>query len=88
MAGSNSPAVHGSDDEIVSMTVRQILLLIRDDASVEVVELVAKLSYGPGCELTQITHGVAGVLPTELYFAVEGEVVTDKYLGAGNEASG
>jgi hypothetical protein len=32
-------------------TVRQILLLIRDDASVEVVELVAKLSYGPGCEV-------------------------------------
>ena len=88
LTGSDRSAIDSPDHKIVSLLVGQEFLLVGDDAPVEVMELVAELSYGPGSELPKVAHGVAGVFPAKLHFSIEGEVITDKYLGAGNEASG
>lgn len=85
--GTNAD-IQGTDHEIVGCAIIQIGELVAGDAAVLMVPALHQFADCPLHELWQVTQDESGVFAGEFHFAAEGEVVTAKNRGTGNDASG
>lgn len=79
---SNRPAIHGSDDQVVSLRIPELPGPISLDPLVDLVELIPQLAHGSGREVAQIPDRKAGMFAADANLSGEGKVVAHKHPGA------
>lgn len=75
-----------SDDEIVSVGVRDFSFLVGSDTAILLMPLRHELTDGALGNQGEVTGDVFRVLPGKFYFAAEAEVIADKHGGTSDDA--
>jgi hypothetical protein len=56
--------------------------IVREDTLVEVLKFTPELANGSRSQVTEISLGIPGMFPCDLYFAAEAQIVTAEYFCA------
>ena len=79
LGGGASTALEALNDQVVRLKTRQTLLLISIEAGVLVDPSLGKFAEGARYNAGEVTQDVRGMLPSELHFTTECEVIANEH---------